>query len=162
MTAVLITIGAGLLILIGLAGIVLPFLPDILLIWATAVGYGWWSGWEGNTFVYLAIISLLGLAALGAEVWMSGLGAKIGGASLAASFSGLLLGIVGFIILGPAGAAGGLLVGSFLVEYFQHRDARRAIKGMLGVGVGYGTSMIVKLLLGLGMAVTWLIWVIAG
>ncbi|MBN2555550.1 MAG: DUF456 family protein [Anaerolineales bacterium] len=162
MSTVLITIGIGFLILIGLVGIVLPVLPDILLIWGAAMGYGWLMGWGEHAFLYLAVISVLGLAALGAEVWMSGIGARIGGASLAATLGGLLLGIIGLVFLGPAGAAGGLLLGSFLIEYYRHRDAQAAIKGMLGIGVGYGSSLVVKLILGGGMALTWLVWVITG
>ena len=162
MSTVLITIGIGFLILIGLVGIILPVLPDILLIWGAAMGYGWLMGWGENAFLYLAIISVLGLAALGAEVWMSGIGARIGGASLAATLGGLLLGIIGLVFLGPAGAAAGLLLGSFLIEYYRHRDAKAAIKGMLGIGVGYGSSLVVKLILGGGMALAWLVWVITG
>jgi len=162
LNAVLLAIGTGLLMLIGLAGIVLPFLPDILLIWGAAVGYGWLTGWGDHAVLYLSIISVLGLAALGAEIWMSGIGAKMGGGSLAASLGGLALGAVGLIFLGPAGAAGGLLIGAFLVEYVRRKDAQEALKSMLGVGIGYGSAVIVKVLLGLGMAGTWLLWVLTG
>jgi len=160
--SILLTVGTGFLMLLGLAGIILPFLPDILLIWGAALGYGWLAGWPGNAALFLIILSLLGLVALGADIWMTGIGAKLGGGSFAASFGGLALGAVGLVFLGPAGAIGGLLIGAFLVEYLRRRDANEALKSMLGVGVGFGSAVIVKLLLGTGMIVTWLIWVLTG
>jgi uncharacterized protein YqgC (DUF456 family) len=154
-----ITVLAGLIMLVGLFGVVAPVLPDVALIWLAALGYGLlvgWGRWGGYLF---ALITVLGAAAALAEVWGGGLGARVGGASIWAILAGLLFGLVGFVLFSPIGGVVGLLAGTFLVEWWRVRDSRLAVKGMLGIGVGFGLAFFVKLLLALAMVTAWLMWV---
>jgi hypothetical protein len=48
------------------------------------------------------------------------------------------------------------------MEYYRLGDAEEALKGMLGVGLGYGASFGVKLLIGLLMMGLWVVWVVVG
>ena len=57
---------------------------------------------------------------------------------------GLILGIIGFVFLTPIGGLAFLLVGTFTMEYYRLGDAEQALKGMLGVGLGYGASFAVN------------------
>ena len=159
---ILVTIVAGLAMALGLVGALIPILPDIILIWGAALGYGLVVGWGERGLWFFGIISLLGLAGFLAEVWVSGTGARIGGASILAVLGGLAGGAIGFIFTGPFGGVIGMLLGTFLVEYLRHNDINKAARAMLGMGLGCGASLWIKLMLGLGMIALWLVWVFSG
>lgn len=157
----LILISGGLM-LVGMLGLIVPVLPDLPLVWLGALVFGLFGAW-GRWGPYLfAVITVIGLVGVAAEVLGSGVGARLGGASLWGILGGLILGAVGLLFGGPLGAIVGLLVGTFGVELFLQKDANLAARGMLGMGVGYGAALVVKLLLGLAMIALWLIWVIWG
>jgi uncharacterized protein YqgC (DUF456 family) len=150
------------IMLIGLIGILVPVLPDIVLIWLGGLVYGVLAGW-GDIGLWLFLgMTVLGAVGVLAEVWVSSVGARVGGASIWGILGGLALGLVGLIVIPPFGAVIGLLLGTFLVEAWRMRDMREAAKGTLGMGVGYGVSFVVKLIMGLGMVGLWVVWLIRG
>ncbi len=147
--------------LVGILGVVIPVLPDILLIWGAALGYGiivGWGAWGGWLF---AGISVLAVIAIAADFWVSGVGAKVGGASMRSIFIGIALALVGLIFT-PIGAVIGFLTGVFLSEYLLLKDVKKALRGLLGVSIGYGASFGVKIVLSLMMVGAWIAWVIRG
>lgn len=160
MSEILIIVLTGIVMFIGLLGALLPVIPDLIIIWGAALGYGLLVGWGSSGPWIFGAITLLGLGGVVAELWMSGMGGKIGGASFKSILVGLLCGIVGFIFLTPVGGLALLLVGTFAMEYYRLDDAEAALKGMLGVGLGYGASFGVKLIIGLLMVGLWVVWVI--
>jgi uncharacterized protein YqgC (DUF456 family) len=162
MPEILLIIGCAVLMLIGLVGVVIPILPDLVLIWASALGYGLITEWGQHGYIFFAVISVLGLAGVATEFWVSGMGAKRGGASGMAMLVGAILGIVAFFVAGPIGAVIAMLLGIYIVEYIRKRDVESASQAMIGAGVGCGASLGIKLLLGLGMVTTWVIWAISG
>ncbi len=154
------TILAGVLMLAGLAGIFIPFFPDLLLIWAAALGYGLLVGWEEWGLWLFGLITLLGVLGIVAETYIGGAGARMAGASYKAIFAGLILSAIGFFAFPPFGLILGLLAGTFIVEYLRLRDWRQAGRATLGMGLGYGASFGVKLVLGALMIGAWLVWVL--
>lgn len=160
MNETLVTVLAGLLMLAGLAGVVLPILPGLALIWAAALGYGLLVGWGSSGPWLFGIISCLGLAGLGAELWVTGAGAKAAGASIWAILAGLALGLIGLIFFTPIGGLIGLIAGTLGVEYLRLKDLRKALNASLGTAAGCGVSFGVKLLLGVAMIAAWVAWVV--
>jgi hypothetical protein len=55
-----------------------------------------------------------------------------------------------------------MLGATYLVEYLRRRDARQAARAMVGMGLGYGVSFVVKLLFSLAMIGAWVAWVWLG
>ena len=162
MIEVIVTILTGLLILIGIIGAVIPLLPDASLIWGVTLGYGLIVGWGESGPWLFAAISLMGLFGVAADVWVSSAGAKMGGASMWSVVVGFLLGIIGLFVFGPLGLFGGMAVGTYLLELIRRRKPLDALRAVLGVGLGYGASFLVKLALSIGMAGLWLVWVFVG
>lgn len=156
----LLTIVAGTLMVVGLAGIFLPFVPDTLLIWGAALGYGLLVGWGVSGPWLFGLITLLGLLAAAAESWVSGASAFKAGASPWSILAGLTGGALGLFLFPPLGVVMGLMTGTFLVEYLRRKDARQAVRAMVGIGLGYGVSFGVKLILGLMMIGAWVAWVV--
>jgi uncharacterized protein YqgC (DUF456 family) len=162
MSDILVAILTGIVMFIGLLGALLPVIPDLVIIWGAALGYGLIVGWGDSGPWIFGAISILGLGGVLTEIWMSGVGGKVGGASFKSILVGLILGIIGFIFLTPIGGVALLLVGTFAMEYYRLGDAEEALKGMLGVGLGYGASFGVKLLIGLLMMGLWVVWAVIG
>ncbi len=154
------TILAGVLMLAGMVGIFIPFFPDLLLIWAAALGYGLLVGWGEWGLWLFGLITLLSVLGILAETYVGGAGARMAGASYKAIFAGLILGAIGFFAFPPFGLILGLLAGTFIVEYLRLRDWRQAGRATLGMGLGYGVSFGVKLGFGALMIGAWLAWVL--
>ena len=162
MRETIITVLVGLTMLLGLLGIVIPVLPDLLLIWIGALAYGLLIGWGSIGPWLFALITLIGVIGALAEGWTTGAGARAGGASWQSVLVGLVLGVLGFIVLFPWGFLVGFLVGTFLVELWRHRKLDHAAKAVAGTGLGYGASFVVKFSFGVVMIGVWLVWVVAG
>ena len=162
MIDILATIALGLVMLLGLVGVVIPLFPDVVLIWGAALGYGLIVGWAERGPWFFGAISFLGLVGVLADAWVSGLGARRGGASIVAMFGGFLFGGIGLLFGGPLGAVIGLLLGTFAIEYLRLREAKQAAGAALGAGLGCGVALGVKLILGFLMIAIWVVWVIAG
>ena len=126
---------ATILVLIGLAGTILPVIPGTLLVFAGLFVAAWAEGFARVGWIPLVIIGALGLLAFVADFVSSLLGAKRVGASPQALVGAALGGLIGLffsipgMILGPfVGAVGGELV------------ARGGLKqaGKVGVGTWLG------------------------
>jgi uncharacterized protein YqgC (DUF456 family) len=152
------TILAGLLMLVGLAGTILPVLPDLPLIWIAALGYALLVGWGQSGGWLFAVISLLGVIGIFSELWMSSAGARQGGASLPSILAGLVLGVAGLLLGGPLGLVAGMLAGTFIMEFIRHQDVNAALRATFGMGIGYGASILVKFGLGVAMVAAWVVW----
>lgn len=145
--------------LLGVVGIFVPLLPDVLLILLSALGYGIlveWGTWGPYLF---ALIIILGVISWVSEYLMSALGARIGGGSYWSIIAGILLGTIGFILFPPFGALIGMLLGMLLVEFYRVRDIRQAAKATIGMGLGYGVSYGIRFMLALMMVGVWFFWV---
>jgi uncharacterized protein YqgC (DUF456 family) len=160
MSEVLVTVLAGILMVLGLVGIVAPVLPGLTLIWAAALGYGLLAGWGASGPWLFAVITLLGAAGIGAELWVTGAGARAAGASLWSVVAGIALALMGFIFFNFVGALVGLVAGTLLAEYYRLRDWRRALASAGGTAAGCGVSYGVKVLLGVSMIGAWVAWVL--
>jgi hypothetical protein len=147
--------------LVGVAGVIIPVLPDVWLIWLAALGYGLlagFSGWVGG--VALTVLTGLALAGVAADLLLSHAGAARGGASWQAIVASFALGLAGLLVLPPIGPLAGALLGLFGVEYLQNgRDVRRAWRAVTGYAAGCGVSVIVRLGIALAMVLTWGLWV---
>ncbi len=151
-----------LIMLIGLAGIFLPLLPGIELVWLAALGYGILHGftWPG-VFALLGITALLA-AGLSSDIWITGLGLKTAGTSLVSVLLGTAALLAGSLFFTP-------LVGVFLglgvlavLEYRRHRDIKKAVTSAGSAVVGCGLSYGFKFVVGLAMMGIWVLWVLWG
>lgn len=158
----LITGLVGIVMLVGMLGVFLPLLPDILLIWLAALAFGLTVGWGESGPWMFAGITLLALLGGVSETWVSGAGARRAGASGWSILVGVLAGIAGFLFFPPFGMIAGLLGGVLLAELLRHRDPRKALRATLGMGIGFGLSFGVKLVFGLMMIGGWLVWLVLG
>jgi uncharacterized protein YqgC (DUF456 family) len=134
---------------IGLLSILLPLVPGVALIWFTALIYAIAEGFKKVDPITMVVLSLVAIPGITADIWVSSLGAKAGGASLWSIVTSLLGGLVGFLIFNVPGAIIGSLVGLMIVELLRAEDWRQALKASGGWVVGWLLSTGVQIVVGL-------------
>ena len=138
---------AGLLIVAGLAGTVLPALPGLPLVFAGMLLAAWVGDFQRIGGWTVAILAVLTAFALGIDALAALLGAKRVGASRLALLGAAIGSIVG-LFFGLIGLIVGPFVGAFLGELAHSREAGLATK----VGVGTWLGMVIGGIVKLGLA----------
>jgi uncharacterized protein YqgC (DUF456 family) len=131
------------LVAAGLAGLILPALPGMPLVFAGAVAIAAADGFTRVGYVSLAVLAVLAAAGMVLDHLAGVLGARRFGASrwgiigsLAGLVVGLPFGLVG-IVFGPA-------LGALALEFARDRELRRAARAGTGVLVGFVLGTIGK------------------
>lgn len=116
---------AYILIVIGLAGSVIPVLPGPMLIWLGAFVWAWADGFQRVGWLSLTILGLLALLAWGSDIFLSTVISRRAGASWKSIIGAIVGGLVGAALLSALpvlgtilGAILGAMAGMWLVEYW--------------------------------------------
>jgi uncharacterized protein YqgC (DUF456 family) len=138
---------AGVLVVVGIVGTVLPALPGLPLVFAGMVLASWVSDFQKVGWVMLVVLGLLTALSMGVDFAATAMGAKRVGASKLAivgsvigTFAGLAFGLIG-VFVGP-------FLGALIGELIHTRQLDQATK----VGVGTWVGIIVGTVLKLGLA----------
>jgi len=141
--------------LVGLVGVILPVLPGLVLIWLAALGYGLVEGFANMTLWTFAGITLMTAAGVSADIWLTQLGARLGGAKLKSQLAGLAGGAAGalvFLFFGGITAGLGAILGSIAgvlgAEYLRARNWEDALRAGGGWLLGWLASTVLQLILG--------------
>lgn len=151
-------IAAVLLMIIGIAGSIVPGIPGVLAS-VTGVGLYWWStGYAEPGNIFMMITIALGLTALLLD-WFSGtIAAKAGGASNKTSLAAAVAAGIGFFLMGgPFGAVvlSGLVV--FAREYMRTLDVKESQKAGVYSAIGVLASTFMQVLIAVTIMVGFLL-----
>ena len=141
---------AGLLILVGIAGTVLPALPGLPLVFAGMLLAAWAGNFQEVGWIPLLILGLLTLLSLGIDFLATSLGAKRVGASKLA-IAGAVLGTFAGLFFGPVGLFAGPFVGALAGELIHGREVRKATQVGFGTWLGIVFGIVLKLGLAFAM-----------
>jgi uncharacterized protein YqgC (DUF456 family) len=141
---------AGLVILVGIAGTVIPLLPGVLLVGATV---GIWAV-ANNVWWLLGVAVLLSGIALAAKFVLPIRAAQDKG-STAALAVGSVLAIVGFFVIPVIGLIVGFVAGVFLTEIARLQQLASAWAATVATLKSIGVSMIVEFSSAFAMAIAW-------
>lgn len=141
----------------GLLGTLLPLFPGTPLIFLAALVYDVGHQWRAFGLLWLGVLLVLMLMAIGADWVLGSLGARRGGASLLALVVGFLAGLVGLIFFSLPGMLIGAIGGVVLVEWGRRRHTGQAVRAGAGWLVGWLVSTVVELAIGI-MMVAVVIW----
>jgi uncharacterized protein len=141
----LLALGA-VMVVIGIAGTVLPVLPGILLVFGGLFIAAWADGFQRVGWVGLSIIGVLALLSLAVDFVASMVGAKRVGASPLA-LAGAAIGAFVGIFFGIAGVFVGPFIGAVLGEYLARGRLVQAGKVGLGTWVGLILGAITKVVI---------------
>ena len=134
------------LILVGLAGIVLPALPGTILVLAGIWLAAWIDDFTRVGWLALGAVTVLALLAWAMDYVAALLGAKRAGASRLA-LAGAALGTVAGIFMGLVGVLFMPLLGAAAGEYLARRDHGAAMKVGLATWLGLLAGMLAKFVL---------------
>ncbi len=136
--------------LVGLAGVVLPIIPGVPIIFGAALLYALLTGFStisGQTLIIFAILTVVSIVLDWAASVMGV--KKMGGsyAGMIGAFIGMIvglllpgIGIVGFII--------GAFVGAYAMELLINKDSRVALRAGLGSFLGFLAGGLMKFVIG--------------
>jgi len=125
---------AGILILAGVAGTILPALPGLPLVFAGMVLAAWAGGFEEVGVGMLVLLGILTLLSIAVDFLATAMGAKRVGASRLALVGAVIGTLVG-IFFGFIGLLAGPFIGALAGELVHGRHVGRATR------VGFGTWM---------------------
>lgn len=151
---------AGVLILVGIAGTVLPVLPGVPVVFAGMLLAAWAGDFQQVGWGPLLVLGLLTALSLVVDFAATAMGAKRVGASRLAivgaiigTFAGIFFGFIG-ILVGP-------FVGALAGELIHGRHVGRATRVGIGTWVGIVVGTVFKVGLAFAMlglfVIAWLV-----
>jgi len=147
----LIVILTGALMLAGLLGTLLPFLPGCPLIFGGAFLYAWHTGFALVSWATLLLLLTLAVLSEVLDKIATLAGAKRYGASRWGLIGVLIGGVGGLILAGPLGLALGAFLGAAALEFLQGRALEGAFRAGFGALIGMAGGALGKLVIGLIM-----------
>ncbi|MFZ5915330.1 MAG: DUF456 domain-containing protein [Chloroflexota bacterium] len=136
------------LMFISLLAVLVPLVPGVALIWLIALVYAIVEGFKNVDPLAMIALSVIAIPGISADLWVSSLGAKVGGASLWSILASLLGGAVGLLVFSLPGAVIGALLGLVAAELLRAKDWRQALKASGGWLVGNLLSAVIQMTVG--------------
>ena len=149
-TQILLWLLAALLIVVGFAGLILPAVPGIPLVFAGLVLLAWAENFAFVGWITLAALGVLALLSYGVDLLATALGAKRFGASPRA-VAGAALGVVAGLFFGLPGIVLGPFVGAVSGEVSRQASARAAVQAGVGAMLGLLFGALLKIALAFTM-----------
>ncbi|MBB4129454.1 DUF456 domain-containing protein [Xanthomonas sp. 3075] len=157
-TTVVYYVLAGALVLVGLAGVVLPALPGLPLVLAGLLVAAWADGFNHVGWIPLVVLGVITALSFVVDFLATLYGAQRVGASKLALWGSVIGAIVGIFFM-PIGLFVGPFAGAWIGEYHQTRKTGQATKVGIGTWLGIMLGTATKLALGLCMlgvfAIAW-------
>lgn len=141
---------AALLIALGFAGLILPLVPGIPLVFAGLVLLAWAENFAYVGWLTLTLLGGLALLSYGIDFLASALGAKKFGASPRA-VAGAALGALGGLFFGLPGIVLGPFVGAVIGEFSQRATLKAAMHAGVGATLGLLFGALLKIALAFSM-----------
>ena len=141
---------AALLIVLGFAGLILPAVPGIPLVFAGLVLLAWAESFAYVGWLTLALLGVLALLSYGIDFLASALGAKQFGASPRA-VAGAALGALAGLFFGLPGIVLGPFAGAVVGEFSRHGSLQAATRAGVGATLGLLFGALLKIALAFTM-----------
>ena len=141
---------AVLLVLVGLAGTILPALPGLPLVFAGMLLGAWAGDFQHIGIPVIVVLGALTLLSLVVDFWATALGARRVGAS-GKAVAGAVIGTFAGLFFGPVGLFAGPFVGALAGELLHGRDVGQATRVGFGTWLGIVFGTVLKLALAFTM-----------
>lgn len=141
---------AVILVLVGIAGTILPALPGLPLVFAGMLLGAWAGDFNHIGVPTLIVLGVLTTLSLVVDFWATALGAKRVGASRKA-VAGAVIGTFVGIFFGPIGLFAGPFIGALAGELLHGRDVGQAARVGFGTWLGVVFGTVLKLALAFTM-----------
>lgn len=146
---------------IGMVGIVLPFVPGLILMWLAALTYGVVGDFHTGGAIAFAIITVLLVAGEVTGFVLPGRAAGKAGAPSLSIVIGAMAACIGFFVIPVFGFPVGGILGIFVAETLRTGSSSQAWTTTTATLLGFGVGVLAQLGFGVAIIATWLIWVVA-
>lgn len=152
------TLIIGVVVIVGLAGVVVPILPGVVLIFAAVAVWAWAVGGTTAWVVFGIATALLVVSGVVKYLW-PGRRLHESGVPTSTVLFGGIGGIVGFFVIPVIGILVGFVLGVYLAEWYRLGKQRPAWESSKAALQGVGLSILVELLGALLASGVWLVGV---
>ncbi|MCE7903553.1 MAG: DUF456 domain-containing protein [Gammaproteobacteria bacterium PRO9] len=142
---------AGLLIMIGLAGTIVPVLPGLPLMFAGMLLAAWVDDFQQIGIPMVIVLGVLALLALVIDFLSTSMGAQRVGASRKAVIGAFVGTVAGLFVLPPLGLLLGPFVGAMGGELLHGREVGQAARVGFATWLGIAFGVVLKLALAFAM-----------
>lgn len=155
-----IAIPALLVMLVGLAGVAVPVLPGLSLVWVAAIGSMVVAGWSAGAWVTAAVVTTLFAGAQITEYALPARAGRAAGAPRSSLLAGAALGIVGFFLIPVVGFVVGGIAGVYLAERSRLGDHDTAWQTTWSVLRSVGIAALIQFLAAILIIAAWAVHVL--
>jgi uncharacterized protein len=150
------TLVAGVLVVVGIVGILLPVLPGLILVVA---GVAVWAVPRNDALGWTVLGVAVAIVVAGSVVkyLLPGRRLKESGVPTRTIVAGAALGVVGFFVIPVVGLFVGFVLGVYLAERARLADHAQAWPSTRGALAAVGWSIVIELLTGLLAAGVWVV-----
>lgn len=135
------------LLVLGVAGTVVPFVPGGLLSLGGLFTYWYATGYQRPGALLLAVLAGTALLAVVVDWFGGAIGAKGGGASLQHAILASLVGLVGLVFGGPVGLLVGVVATTYALEARNRGHGEETLRIAVAAGIGVLASALVQVVL---------------
>ena len=147
---------------IGLAGTLLPLLPGLWLIWAAGLVYTLVEARDGAGLVFMAVFTVLAIAGSAAGYVLPQREASAAGVPVWGQFVAAAGAVAGMMLIPVLGAIVGFVAGVFVVTVLRTRELQGSVAASAATIRGMVYASGAQFAVGLLMIVVWLAWVVFG
>lgn len=151
MADIIFIILAIILMITGLAGVILPFVPGIPLVWLGLFIFAAGTGFKAISLATVLILLAVTIALTSLDFLAPLWGAKKYQASKWGIAGTFVSTVVGVFTLGVWGIVLGPFIGAFIGELIAGRGKDQAVKSASGAFVGFILGMLIRLIISLVM-----------
>jgi uncharacterized protein len=137
-------IAAGVAVLLGLAGMVLPLLPGTPLLFGGLWLAAWLDGYSKVSVTVVVVLGVMALLAWAVDYVAAALGVKRAGAS-GMAMAGAGIGALVGLFAGLPGLILGPIVGAMAGEWIARKDQAQATRAGLAAGLSFIAAIAVKI-----------------
>jgi uncharacterized protein len=153
---------AVVLMLLGILGAFVPFLPGVPLVLAGVYLYALGTGLSaGIGLGHLMLYTLVGGTAIALGMLANMVGARAAGGSRAGVLGAAVGLFVGLVVGGPVGLLVGPFVGAVLFELAAGGAARQALRSGLGAAVGLLVGRVFEFAVTVGLSASFVVSVVS-
>jgi uncharacterized protein len=157
-TDTLVVVFVAVIMVIGLAGTILPILPGLWLIWAAALGYGLVADFGAWGWVAMALITALAAAGTASAIYIPQRTASSIGVPWWGQLLALTGAVGGFFLVPVVGAPLGFVAGILLVTLVRERQFQGALEATWATLKSMLLASGMQFASGLGMIALWVLW----
>lgn len=145
------------LLVVGLLGAVLPFVPGPFLIFIAGLVHTWLRPESGMSWPGIALLALLLVVSYALDIASGAVGARWFGASKWGVLGVFVGGIVGLFFALPGLILGPIVGGLSFELLFAKKEMRPAMKSTWGTLVGTGAGLVLRVGVSVAMVATFLV-----